>query len=187
MSCIAAIKHGTKLYMGGDSYISIGNDYSLLPIDHPKVFIKPITPNHTMIMGGTGEYRYIQLIRYFADFQNFTFSESSDPMEYLLGDVVPEMRKVLKQYGTLTIQNSVETMSGYFLVGLLQKFYLIYWDFSVIPLSTDYAASGSGESVAKGVLASYTGDDPVHAVECALGAAAQVVHSVHSPFVVLSI
>ena len=142
MTCIAAIKHKGKVYIGGDS-AGVGGLGLTLRADE-KVF-----RNGLFIFGFTSSFRMGQLLRYKFSPPRQKLKQSD--VEYMSTDFVDAVRKCLKDGGYAKVKENAET-GGIFIVGYKGNIYTIEADYQVaIPLQ-DYAACGCGDDLAIGAL-----------------------------------
>jgi len=142
MTCIVGIKHGKKVYIGGDSLASRYN--SKISRKDVKVF-----RNGPMIFGFTSSYRMGQIIRYKLKIPEI--KQEQDIFEYMVNDFIDALRACFKSAGYLHVEDSVER-GGVFLVGFKSRLFQIQGNFQVSENSCDYDACGSGEEFAMGSL-----------------------------------
>lgn len=172
MTCIVAVKHGNKIFMGGDSAGS--NGHLTVVRKDEKVFIKD-----EMIFGYTSSFRMGQLLRYKLKLPEHPKTLSC--LEYLSTVFVDEVRKVFKEGGYLSKTNENES-GGCFLIGYKGQIFEIESDFQVGICNEDYASVGSGDMVALGSLYSTSKKDPQVRIAMALEAASNFVTTVRPPF-----
>lgn len=173
MTCIVAIEHNGKVYMGGDSAAVAGWDVTI--IEHPKVFFRD-----DLIIGYTDSFRMGQLLEF-----NLTVpaNHQEDDLTYMIRDFIPAVRECLKSNGFTTVNNNTET-GGSFLVGYHGKIYSIYNDFQVTRFSEGFAAIGCGMFYALGALAVLNRTMPRKVIPTALEVAARFSAGVRGPFYV---
>lgn len=176
MTCIVAIAHNNKVYMGSDTY---GSSWaSGTYVDNPKSFA-----NDEFIIGCTSTFRIIDLLRYKLVIPKVHPDNHDDPDKFMRTIFIDNVKECLANNGHLETKNGV-VAGGNFLVGYRGKIYEVQQDFSVLN-TPDYGVSvGSGENAARGSL--YTTRNmklsPKKRIELALESAEAVVPSVRGPF-----
>ncbi len=176
MTCIVALEHKGKVYMGGDSAAVAG--YNIQATANPKVFSVG-----DFLIGYTSSFRMGQLLQY-----NLTIPENTDGedhMRYLVTKFIPAVRECLKEGGYTKIDNNQED-GGFFLVGYRGKAYKVANDFQVTRMANGFIATGCGEDYALGALAAIEIVDPEKAVARALEVAGMFSTSVRPPYHVIS-
>lgn len=174
MTCIIALEHDGKVYMGGDSAAVSGLERQA--VVSPKVFILG-----EILIGYTTSFRMGQLLQY-----NLEVPENQhgdDDMRYLVANFVPAVRECLKNGGFTKIENGVED-GGAFLIGYKGKVYLVASDFQVTRMRDGFAAVGCGATYALGALAAIDILDAEKAVMLALEVSARFSAGVCAPFYV---
>lgn len=186
MTCIVAIKHNKKIYMGGDS---LGSNSAMSKVvrNDPKVFI-----NDEMIFGFTASFRMGQILEYVMEAP--TRPEGISDMKYLIAYWIPELIATFSDHGfrgERGLEDHDETRTGGdFLLGYRGTLYHIHSDFQVGIPADQYDAAGCGEDLAMGAIftAKKTGiKDPEAILTVALEAAEKFSAGVQRPFVILSI
>jgi len=182
MTCIVAIEHQGKVYMGGDSAAAEGWD--IRETACPKVFYLG-----NMVVGYTSSFRMGQLLQYNLEVPKREHSNNDD-MRYLVAQFIPAVRDCLKTGGYTKIENNQEE-GGIFLLGWYGKIYRIYGDFQVLSTISKFAAVGCGENYAMGALAAIFAQtrNPNPEVEIlrALEIAGTFSSGVRGPYYVLSV
>lgn len=164
MTCIAAIKHEGKVYMGSDSQVSCG---SLKLNGGCKVFIKG-----SMIIGSSGFSRFEKILKH-----NFNIPEHNNSLsdtEYLNSVFVDTLRELCDKKQYLKVLDSRSGISDTTLIGYNGEIYKMSCDFDVSTYNMDYFAVGSGDDFAMGSLFSTitrTDMEPEYKIEIAIGAA----------------
>lgn len=186
MTCIVAIKHNKKIYMGGDSLGTDSHMNKVVRTDE-KVFIKD-----DMIFGFCGSFRMGQILRYVM--QAPERPEGIDDMHYLVGYWIPVLIETFSEHGfrgPKSEDTHDETKTGGdFLLGYRGTLYQIEEDFQVGIPAPQYAAIGCGGEYALGAIhtAKLLGeDDPKKLILTALDVAENFSAGVQRPFKVLSI
>jgi ATP-dependent protease HslVU (ClpYQ) peptidase subunit len=178
MTCIVAIEHNEKVYMGGDSAAVYNRDIRI--IDSKKVF--KVGP---FLIGYTDSFRMGQLLQYNLVVEKQECTQVEDDEEYLIKVFIPAVRKCLKDGGYAEINNNVES-GGKFLVGYKGKIYVVESDFLLLRFKEEYSAIGCGDKYALGCLAAnfYREDEPELRIEQSLEVAGQFSNGVAPPYYV---
>lgn len=158
MTCLAAIIHNDRVYIGGDSAASVGD--AIETRLNRKVF-----RNGDYVVGFTGSFRVGQLLQYAT-----LPAVEGEAMAHIVNAVVPALQKLAgKETDEL-------------LIGVAGRLFKISSDYSVAEYAS-YAAAGQGEPYALGRLHGSLGA-PEQRVVAALAAAEAHCASVRAPFVV---
>ena len=171
MTCIVALSHDSKIYMGSDSAGSDG--WTVLIRRDPKIYRVG-----GMLIGFTTSFRMGQLLGY-----SLTLPEhhADIPIErYMATSFIDAVRGCLKTGGYATKKDEVES-GGQFLVAYRNRIFEVEPDFQVSESETEFAAVGSGFMLALGSLHASAGRDPEFRVLAALGAAEAFCASVRGP------
>jgi len=177
MTCIVAVKHDGKVYMGGDS-AGVGGLDIITRLD-PKVFI-----NGEFLIGYTSSFRMGQLLRYMIMPERT--ENMKDDYQYMVTCVIPAVRKTLKDGGYVKKENEREE-GGFFLVGYRGHIYQIESDFQVGERIDEYDAMGCGGSYALGSLKMTHALNPQDRIISALETAAYFSAGVREPFKVVTL
>lgn len=176
MTCIAAIREGGDVYLGGDSAATDG--YDLVLIADEKVFA--VGP---YVIGFCGSTRIGQLLRYSLSPPQ---PKTKDLQRFMATSFVDSVRKCLKDGGAVEIDKGVET-GGQFLVGVKGRLFFVDPDFQVCEPETPYYAIGCGGQIANGALyAQPKTMSPKSRILQALAAAEKFSAGVRAPFRVVS-
>lgn len=185
MTCIVALKHNNKIYMGGDSLGSAG--YTKVVRKDAKVFI-----SGDMIFGFCGSFRMGQILQYAMEPPDRP--EGLSDMKYLVAHWIPNLIDTFHDAGfrgDKDIYAHEETRTGgAFLLGYRGTVYQIEGDFQVAIPADQYDAVGCGSDLALGAIfaAKKAGvKEPTKIVTVALEAAEKFSGGVQRPFVLLSI
>ena len=173
MTCIVAICENGKVYMGGDSAASA--EHYIAYCKNPKVF-----QNGQYLIGFTSSFRMGQLI----EFAELPKPPKKDLYKFMVTEFVTVIREIMSDGGYLR-KDCEQEESGDFLVGIRGQLFLVQSDFAVLEYHQNYAACGSGESVALGSLYSTEDDfptNPKNRLLIALTAASLYTTSVSEPF-----
>lgn len=178
MTCIVAIEHNGKVYMGGDSAAVSGRDTRI--IDSKKVF--KLGP---FLIGYTDSFRMGQLLQYNLVVEEQEYLHIEDDEEYLIKVFIPAVRKCLKDGGYAEINNNIES-GGSFLLGYKGKVYIIQSDFLLLRYKNVYSAIGCGDRYALGCLATnyFREDEPEERIIQALEVAGEFSNGVAPPYYV---
>ncbi len=180
MTCIVAIEHEGKVWMGGDSAATRDDD--IVCRSNEKVFI-----NGEFIIGYSGSFRIGQILQYAFKPPKQNLFKQSD-MEYMVVDFVDALRKTLKEKGAIMEEKEGEAHDSEFIVGYQGKIYVIESNFNIGRPLHNYASCGSGMDYAMGCL--YNMPEELHItskIEKALSASAEFCSSVRKPFSILSL
>jgi len=183
MTCIAAIEHDGRVWIGGDSLVSTSWGFSVIRAE-PKVF----KSGKELLIGTCDSARVPQILRYHLR-PPAPSRGKHDPQTYIVAKLIPEIRKLLRQHGVNKVENRVEEMESQFLLGFRGRLFYVDEDYQVGSPSIGFHAIGAGAEVACGALYStrkmrFT---PRQRILAALTAAQHYVSSVRGPFTVLSV
>jgi len=178
MTCIVALEHDNKVFMGGDSAAPVGWDMRL--ITTPKVFRK-----ENLVIGYTWSFRMGQIIQYAPSLPEL--EEHLSNYTYLIEKFVPFVRKAFSDAGWLKVENARDE-GGQFLIGIRGEVFSIETDFSVLRNIDGFSAIGCGAPYALGALRIMNlhgeiAGNPMLAVNQALEIAAYFSNGVSGPFV----
>lgn len=173
MTCIAAVAHDGKVYMGGDS-AGVGG-YDLTVRADVKVFRKG-----PYVMGFTSSFRMGQLLRH-----SLKAPAPAGHIErFMCTTFVDAVRDCLKAGGFAASHHETES-GGTFLVGVAGRLFQVDSDYQVGESRDRYDAVGCGAGYALGVL-HLSGRqgllEPRARVRLALEAAAHHSAGVRGPF-----
>lgn len=175
MTCIVAIVEDGKIWMGCDSLVSYGHIVSIIGTK--------IVKKENIIMGFAGRVRDINLIKF--GFEIPSKDEKINDYEYMATVFTTAIRKRLKEYGAIKIDDSEETGQAYILIGYNNRIYRMSYDFSATRVEDiNFFALGSGQELALGSLHSTldTKYTPEQRLKLALSAAEEFISSVRGPF-----
>lgn len=178
MTCIVGLKTQDGIIIGGDSALSAGD--TVRQISSPKVFRRG-----QFVIGCCDSLRVLQLV-------NFKLSippiKGKELYKYMVVDFVDAMRKCFKLSGAARKDNEEEEVSGTFVVGIMDRLFIINDDYAVEECTDGFAVVGSGDEYSMGSLYSTTGEpDSVKRVITALEAASYFCKSVAPPFTILKV
>lgn len=179
MTCIVALKHKGKVYMGGDSAGVAGLSVSTR-LDH-KVHII----GKTILMGFTSSFRMGQLLAYSLKIPTHPKNMSTE--KYLSTIFIDEIRRCLSDGGFSKNINGSES-GGVFLIGYKGRIFNIFSDYQVAENIHPYSAVGCGSDLALGSL--YSTNKllaPNLRLKKALEAASEFSGGVRAPFIFKSI
>ena len=181
MTCIVALEHEGKVWMGGDAAASCNND--IVRRVNPKVFIKG-----DFLIGYSGSFRIGQLLQY--SFTPVKPAHKQSDMEYMVVSFIDSLREMLKYKGALMKEDEGDAQDSEFIVGYRGKIYVVESDFHLGTPLNPYAASGSGAPYALGALyalSKVNNISPQKKVEKALRASAEYCTGVCAPFTILAL
>ena len=166
------------VYLGYDSMTS--NNW----IAHNSVTKRPIQKGEMTILV-SGSSRAAQLMQYRFDPPEQHKAMSDE--EYMVMNVVDEIRRVFHEGGHASVENEQESSGAEMLIGYHGHLYIVQTDFQVLETHDDYAAIGSGQEVALGSLHSTTSASPKKRLRLALEAAAYHTPFVRGPFQIVTV
>jgi ATP-dependent protease HslVU (ClpYQ) peptidase subunit len=175
MTCIAGLRQGGKVYVGGDSAGISGWDVTIRA--DPKVFV-----TGAYAMGFTTSFRLGQLLQ-------FRLKLPEPPRSprrlypFMVNEFVEAARECLKTGGVATREKEAE-QGGTFIVGVRGRIFIVESDYQVVEPSAPFAAIGSGAPYALGALATSKGG-PAARVRQALAVAERFCAGVRAPFRIL--
>lgn len=180
MTCIVAVEHKGRVWMGGDS---AANDGEVLQIgEHPKVFVLG-----EFLIGFTVSFRLGQLLEFNLE---VPASKEPDDLRYLVTVFIPALRKCLSDGGFVRDDDGAEK-GGHFLLGYRGKVYVVADDYQVTRMTDGYLACGSGYGFALASIETFRDqvnvNDPEKAIREALRVASKFSMTVRPPFTVLSL
>jgi ATP-dependent protease HslVU (ClpYQ) peptidase subunit len=177
MTCIAAVVHDSKVYLGGDSAGS--DDWEIDTRADTKVFALG-----EFLIGFTTSYRMGQLLRYAFTPPALPDSENADLFRYMVADFIEATRECLKK-GGFAKKESEREEGGCFLIGVRGRIFNVFGDYQVQETVDGYNATGGGRAYAKGALFASAGLPPEKRIRMALKAAERHTPGVRGPFVIL--
>lgn len=178
MTCIVALQHGGKVYVGGDAAATDAWSLAQMSLSQAKVYEKA-----ELLIGSAGSPRVAQIIRYASEFPRC--HPDVDGFQFIVTSVVESIRNTLKAYGAVQINLGVESMESSLLIAFRDRFYEIDGSFAVLQSDKPYAAIGAGASLSYGSFhSSGTEADPRRRVLMALEAASAFNAGVRGPFTV---
>jgi len=143
MTCIVGIEiPGVGVLMGADSCASDG--YKSYKITDSKLFIK-----NGVSFGYTTSFRFADILKHHVVIPDNTTGLSDS--EFLIKEVVFEIREKLKEHGYSKIANNNE-IGGEALIGYRGKLYELQSDYSLMGYTHGYGSCGSGMYYALGSL-----------------------------------
>lgn len=174
MTCIVALAHKGKVYMGGDSAGVSGMSLHLRK--DPKVFVRG-----PLVMGYTSSFRMGQVLRFSREIPEAPHAD--DLYRWMCTTFIDGCRKAMKDGGYLTVNNSLES-GGTFLVGVRGRIFHVDSDFQVGEWSTPFCSVGCGDDLAVSAMAVSKGT-PEHRIKTSLQVAEQFSAGVRAPFVIV--
>lgn len=172
MTCIVGIISKGGVFIGADSGAFNEDDLSYNLRKDEKVFMKG-----NMIIGFCSSFRMGQLLRYKLKVPKHP--ENMDDMKYMTTCFIDSVKECFRDND----YDDFKEDDCNFMVGYNGKLYVILQDFQVCNSIENYAALGSGESIAMGALhATQEVEDPLKRLEIALNAAENHSMAVKRPF-----
>jgi ATP-dependent protease HslVU (ClpYQ) peptidase subunit len=186
MTCIVALKHNNKIYMGADSLGSNGSTMSKAVRLDEKVFVKD-----DMLFGFTTSFRMGQILRYVMTAPERP--EGITDMAYLVAYWIPALIACFEDNGFRGYKEDDDEKSkvgGEFLLGYRGTLYHIEGDFQVGIPADQFSAAGCGQDLALGAV--YAAKNagvkaPEKIITMALEASEHFSAGCQGPFHILSI
>jgi hypothetical protein len=187
MTIIVGVVEDGTVYMGGDRAALDVNGYDLITNGDTKVFHN--ANNRDFIMGVSGSPRVKQVLRYKLGSEEFPLvspTPEEDLQAYMSTTFVEAARAVLEAGGSKISEAGRESIESSFLVGIRGAMFQVFGDFYVQSPYYPYAAAGSGDNNALGVLFALEKTNvtmsPVDRVRLALEAAHEFNAGCRPPF-----
>ena len=179
MTCIVALKKDGRVYMGGDSAVTIG--YQQQISTEPKVF-----QVGEFLIGAAGNARNCQIANHW--FNPPEQSKNQSDLAYMCTSFAMALQEAFTAAG---VDFKADSFSVGLIVGYRGELYSVGADFSMTVLKEDYMTEGSGGEIAAGAMAILTSHlpkmKPHLMVTAALTASCRHNWGVLEPFVILSI
>lgn len=145
MTCIVAVEHGGKVYMGGDAAGTGGTRQAIMT--EPKVFRRG-----QFVIGYTTSFRMGQLLQHTLKAPTYTAEwQKRGPAAFMTVRFVDAVRKCLSDGGWLTTKNE-QIEAGQFLVGFRDRLYVVEGDLQVGRVADGFYAVGCGADLALGSM-----------------------------------
>lgn len=176
MTCIVAIAHGGKVYVGADSAGVCGLDLRVRA--DRKVFA-----NGDFLMGFTTSFRMGQLLQH--SLSPPKRRPDRDVLAFMSVEFVDAIRECLK-HGGFAKKSSEQEEGGDFIVGYAGRIFTVHGDYQVAECSDSAAAVGCGSAYALGALFANRKRSPRERVKEALLAAEAHSAGVRGPFYIES-
>ena len=160
MSVVVAIKEKGKVYVGADSQMSNGTKMTSLA--NPNNFkIWKIDGKKEIIMGCVGYRRDSDVVKCIDGLIDDQIGKGDKNIfKYVVNKVVPKIIGTLKSRNYIKMENDYfDEMNSRFLLVYKDHLFVILDDGAVYE-SDDFAAIGSGEDFAIGVLTETVGQEP---------------------------
>lgn len=177
MTCIVALVHDKKVYIGTDSAVT--SDDIVRITNDSKVFNKK-----NIVFGFAGSLRALQLLKY-----NMELPERDDSVSdlgYLSGNILNFIQATYDEWLSTKHDNGQSYFHGEMIILYNKKLYEADATYSLLPIVTNYTAIGSGAQYALGALRAtefqHVDMQPKERIELALSAAAEFSISVKAPF-----
>lgn len=177
MTCIAALAHKGKVYIGGDSAAVVSENYSLCVRSDPKVFGKG-----PFLFGCAGAPRVQQLIQF--AFEPPSQRSDEDDRAFMVTRFMDALRACLREGGAVVKKDDLELNESEIIIGYRGRLYVVYADYQIGTPCDPFFAVGCGGQVALGSLWESVKLQPRRRVLSALEAAERFSSGVRGPFVV---
>lgn len=184
MTCIAGIKKGNKVWIGGDSAATSGNMSQLIIADK-KVFVKG-----EFAFGVCGSPKVMDVLR---DKVKIPKQSMPDNRKYITVSVLPEIKQAFRQSGCMErnkFGKEIEEIYGMLLFGYRGSLYRMESNFQIITTAYGFDAVGSGQDIALGHMHSTSSsmlNNPKKRILKALEASAINNAGVRPPFAVVCV
>lgn len=180
MTVIVGLVEDDKVWIGADSLVSAG-DYGMRQIE-PKLIKKG-----EFLFAGTGAVSAFQHVLHTIIIP--PVKEDQIPMDYLMNDLLPEIRSKLSLTGRLTDYHGVQTAPLAMMIGWRGHLYCMYGDFCLIEPHKSFETMGIGEEYARGAMyvlekTDYSGREKI---KLALDAACEYSKGCSAPYTIRSI
>lgn len=177
MTCIVGLVEGDRVWMGGDSAFSNMHTHELIACSNPKVF-----RNGAFLVGVCGSARVGDVLRY--SFTPPKHPRRMDVGRFMRTVFVDAVREAFRR-GGLYKKDEPEEVESCVLFGYRKKLFVLEEDLHIHEAIDDFAAVGSGGSVASGAMVVSQGVPARKRIRAALEAAERYTASVRRPFYVL--
>lgn len=178
MTVIVGVIEGGKAWLGGDSALTDMGTHELIACVNQKVFRVG-----EFVIGCSGSARVSDALRY--AFDPPKHPRRMDPARYMRTAFINGVRDTLRAAGALQQHQGIEGCEAHILIGYRGRLFIIEGDLHVHEAIDDYAAVGSGGSVANGALSVSHGVPPRKRILAALAASERYTASVRRPFIVM--
>ena len=182
MTCIVALEHNDKVYLGCDSFL--GGAFIRDQIYKPKFFAK----GDRFVIGFAGGLRGAQIIQHEITFRNRRKNE--DEEAYLVKEVCRKVQASFARGGAnIKDAGQVDTHGSEYIVCLNGKAFAIQIDYSITRSRYGYLVIGAGQEYALGALAAMRKSklNPAEKVKRALEIAAELCPQVCGPFYITEV
>lgn len=174
MTCIIGLEYEGRVYIGGDSMSSSGND-------RLETRLRKVFRAGPFLIGYTTSFRMGQILQYHLSVRQQQDGETDE--RYMVVAFVEAARECLKDKGFTTI-NSNNEQAGSFLVGYKSSLYEVCSDFQVNQWVSGIATLGAGTEYALGAMVALDTLKPEERIKRALEITCQLCPTVCGPFVV---
>lgn len=168
MTCIVGLIENERVYIGGDSAASSGEDINV--VKGPKVFLK-----EDMLFGCTGSFRMIQLLKYKLVIPKNRHKELE---KYFANEFVDAIKSLARD----GLSDSEANKFGGFLLGYQGRLFEFDDNLQFFENLRDIAAIGNSMPIALGSLYSTKGKKPELRLKLALEASEYYNTIVRKPF-----
>jgi hypothetical protein len=188
MTCIVALIHENKVYLGSDAAASDDKSGLIVQRTDPKVF-----KVGQFGIGFTDSFRMGQILQYNWTPPKYTPTAGNKNLDkFMRTKFVDSVKEVFKEHGYGSFGSGTEDgdEGGIFLVAVAGtgRIFTMDLDYHIGEADVAYMAEGSGQQVALGSLYSTTQvKTPRRRVRTALEASAKFIMSVRGPFTIIEV
>lgn len=177
MTCIAAVKDKTGIWMGGDACAGAASNWLNQTREDKKVAIVG-----KFLIGYTTSFRMGQLLHY--SLPKITHPRDMNNMKFMVTKFIPIVRELFIEGGFNNISEG-ENSAGQFLVGYRGDLFGVDYGFDIGISVNNYDAVGAGAQIALGSLFSTKNKSPQERIKMSLEAASEHSMGVRPPFTIL--
>jgi ATP-dependent protease HslVU (ClpYQ) peptidase subunit len=145
MTVIAAALTSDGVVMAADAQVTVG--WEKQERSTPKLWV-----TKQFAIGGSGGVRELQIIRHHVDWPKYRPDEDTDLERFMVKDLIPEIRKVVKDNGALKTESGIESYDAGLLVSVADKIMRVGSVGDVLIDPRGRMAIGSGYAEALGHL-----------------------------------
>lgn len=158
MSVVVAVKDGDRFCLGADAQVSGYNQKRFGKKNNKPFKIWNVLNADGAIMGGVGDLRDLQLLRYCEHLlDELSVLKGEIDTKYMVNKLASKIHEVLSNGHS--IKGDAMCMNSMFILAFKDRAWVINENFSVLEVD-EYDVIGSGAEVALGVL-NTTSDEPV--------------------------
>lgn len=177
MTVIVGLVEGDQVFMGGDSAFSNMDTHELVACSNQKVFRVG-----AFLIGCCGSGRVMDVLRY--AFAPPKHPRGMDASRYMRTVFLDAVREAFRK-GGMYRKDEPEAIDGCVLIGYRKRLFVLEEDLHMHEAIDDFAAIGSGGSVASGAMVVSHGVPAKKRLRAAMEAAERYTASVRRPFYVV--